>query len=242
MPGGFLPNLKKDFGAAVRAHRLRLGYSQGRLAERAGLHRTYVTDVERGARNISLESMARLARALEMSISSLFVKPEPSASSSRATPAHARILLVEDDPNQVAVTLRAFRHARLINPIEVVSNGAAALDCLFGEGAFARQRKHHGPVVVLLDIGLPKMNGLEVLRRLRSDIRTRGVRIVMLTQPLQEGDVRAALRLGADAFLPKPLDFQAFSSVTPQLNFSWTLLRGPKGPPHRRNRRTVRQP
>jgi two-component system response regulator len=172
-----------------------------------------------------------------MSISSLFVTPESVASSGRTESSQLQILLVEHDPSEVAATLAAFREARLINQIEVVRTGTAALDFLFCEGAFARRRKHHGPIIVLLDIGLPKMNGLEVLTRLRSDVRTRGIRIIVLTHRPQDGEVRAALRLGADAFLLKPINFQAFSSVTPQLNFSWTLLHGPSGLARRRSRR-----
>lgn len=121
MGSGSMVEVRKAFGAAVRAHRLRLGFSQERLAEQASLHRTYVADVERGARNLSLESISRLARALEVSISSLFMTRERSAT-----------------------------------------------------------------------------------------------------------EARLALTLGADASLVKPLDFHAFSSIAPKLDFSWTLLHAPK--------------
>src|SRR5581483_9042991 len=122
MRGAFGGNLKQHFGASVRARRLRLGLSQETLAERAQLHRTYVTDVERGARNISLESISRLARALELPISSLFTESRSyrnTHGSGEPTP-HVDILLVEDDPSDIELTLAAFSTAKLSNRIEVV--------------------------------------------------------------------------------------------------------------------------
>src|SRR5258706_1486379 len=144
-------NVRKEFGAAVRAHRRRLGLSQESLAERARLHRTYVTDVERGARNISLESISRLAGALELSISSLFLAAHSSGGegmeSSTAASGHVGILLVEDDPADIELTLAAFRTARLSNHVEVVRDGAAALDFLHRQGAYAHRKPEHDPVV-----------------------------------------------------------------------------------------------
>lgn len=228
-------NVRKEFGAAVRAYRQQLGLSQETLAERAELHRTYITDVERGARNISLESISRLARALDLSISSLFPPPASSRGNSEKTPATAAetvdILLVEDDPKDVELTLRAFKEARLSNRVEVVSDGQAALDFLFGEAAFAggRQPSRRG-LVVLLDLHLPKLHGLEVLRRIRTAPQTSSLRVVVLTSSQDNADVAAALRLGAAAYIVKPLDFQSFSSITPKLNFSWTLLNPERTP------------
>src|SRR5690348_13551769 len=122
-------HVKKAFGATVRAHRLRLGFSQERLAERAALHRTYVTDVERGARNLSLESISRLAQALDLSISSLFVPPDRMEDSRGQK--GSEILLVEDDAKEIELTIAAFGEARLANRVIVVRDGAAALDFLF---------------------------------------------------------------------------------------------------------------
>src|SRR5258707_15007713 len=102
-------DVKRQFGAAIRAHRLRLGMSQEALAERAELHRTYITDVERGVRNLSLESISKLARALDLSIGSLFAPAEDVPH--RAVPRlkkSVNLLLVEDDPKDVELTLRAF--------------------------------------------------------------------------------------------------------------------------------------
>jgi CheY-like chemotaxis protein/DNA-binding XRE family transcriptional regulator len=221
-------NVRKEFGATVRAHRLRLGLSQETLAERARLHRTYVTDVERGARNISLESISRLAHALDLSISSLFPPARSSSGEGTGGPSASRrnvdILLVEDDPADIELTLAAFSTARLSNHIEVVRDGAAALDFLFRRGVYAQRRQERDPLVVLLDLHLPKVHGLEVLQRLRADERTRTLRVVVLSNSSQDADVHQALRLGAQAYIVKPLDFQALSSVTPQLDCSWALL------------------
>lgn len=215
-------NVKKEFGAAVRAFRKRLGISQEALAERAELHRTYVTDVERGARNLSLESISRLARALNLSISSLFSPPRPGAAR-RARPA-LDILLVEDDERDVELALEAFALAGLSNPVQVVRDGAAALDFLFGRGAFADRRRAAPPLIVLLDLHLPKLHGLEVLSRIRKSARTRSLHVVVLTTSRESADVHEALRLGAAAYIVKPLSFKSLSSVTPQLNFGWALL------------------
>lgn len=221
-------NVKKEFGAAVRAHRLRLGFSQEALAERAELHRTYVTDVERGARNISLHSISRLAGALELSISSLFSADSTENDQTRARidagTTNVDILLVEDDPADVELTLTAFRNARLSNRIEVVRDGAKAVDFLLQKGSYANRRHSRGPLVVLLDLHLPKMDGLEVLQRLRGENLTRKLSVVILTSSRRDADVRHAMRLGAQAYVVKPLDFKSLSAVTPQLNFSWALL------------------
>lgn len=221
-------NVKKEFGAAVRTYRLRLGISQETLAERAELHRTYITDVERGARNISLESISRLARALDLSVSSLFSAPGSArlgrVKSRGAQAETVDILLVEDDPKDIELTIEAFGAARLSNRMDVVQDGEAALDFLFREGQYAPRKPAEGPLVVLLDLHLPKVHGLEVLRRLRADERTRTLQVVVLTTSRNDTDLREALRLGAAAYIVKPLDFQTFSSITPQLNLSWTLL------------------
>jgi CheY-like chemotaxis protein/DNA-binding XRE family transcriptional regulator len=220
-------NVKKEFGAAVRAHRLRLGFSQETLAERAQLHRTYVTDVERGARNISLDSISRLAGALDLSISSLF---SAAASGEKTEPLpqggeqNVDILLVEDDPADIELALSAFKTARLSNRIEVVQDGSEALDFLLQKGRYASRKLSKGPLVVLLDLHLPKMHGLEVLQRLRGENLTRTISVVILTNSRQDADVRQALRLGAQAYVVKPLNFRSLSLVTPQLNFSWALL------------------
>jgi CheY-like chemotaxis protein len=222
-----MANVKKEFGAAVRAYRLRLGISQETLAERVQLHRTYITDVERGAHNISLESISRLARALDLSVSSLFSSSRSARPGSHNSDAvrteNVEILLVEDDPRDIELTVKAFTRARLSNRIEIVHDGTAAMDFLFRKGAY-EQRTPGGPMLVLLDLHLPKVHGLEVLQRVRANEQTRSLQVVVLTVSRNDADLREALRLGAAAYIVKPLDFQTFSSITPQLKLSWSLL------------------
>jgi CheY-like chemotaxis protein/DNA-binding XRE family transcriptional regulator len=220
-------DVKKDFGAAIREHRRRLGMSQEALAERAELHRTYITDVERGARNLSLESISKLARALEISLGALFTSMCPRSGEGYSGPSAsaqaAHLLLVEDDPKDVELAIGAFQRAKLANPLDVARDGAEALDLLFARGAYER-RQVPVPSIVLLDIGLPKVPGMEVLRRIKSDERTRRIHVVMLTGSRSDDLLQEALQLGADAYIVKPVDFVSLSAVTPQLNFYWTLL------------------
>jgi two-component system, response regulator len=134
------------------------------------------------------------------------------------------ILLVEDDPKDVEFTLVAFKAARLANRVEVVRDGAAALDILLGAAGRRKARQRPLPQVVLLDLQLPKVHGLEVLRRLRAESSLERLPIVVLTASRSDRDLREAMRLGASAYLLKPVDFHRFASITPKLSFRWALL------------------
>src|SRR3954467_14114475 len=116
-----IPDIKSRFGTAVRSRRKRLGFSQEELAGRAGLHRTYIADIERGARNLSLANIEKLAKALDSSIPILFT--EVAVTPNGATNGHGDILLVEDDPSDREITLRAFRTACLSNRVQVAHDG-----------------------------------------------------------------------------------------------------------------------
>ena len=214
-------DVKSLLGAEVKRRRSRLGISQEELGERAALHRTYVSDVEAGKRNLSLESLDRLARALDSSLSSVFdaIETRSGSANSRAKKGVntvADILLVEDNPRDVELTLAGFRRAKLANPIRVARDGAQALELIF-----ARQVL---PDIILLDLQLPRVSGLEVLRRLKSHERTRGIPVIILTVSRKTEDFRAARQLGADSYIVKPLEFENFSQVAPRLDFSWSLL------------------
>ncbi|HWF20177.1 MAG TPA: response regulator [Verrucomicrobiae bacterium] len=218
---------KKEFGAAVKSERIRLGLSQETLAERADLHRTYITDIERGARNLSLETIYKIAAALGVSIGSLFARSDnrpPMDLSGSGSGSLVDVLLVEDDPHDVELTLEAFRQAGMTNRIHVVREGAAALDFIFCRRAYANRRIETNPKVILLDLNLPKVNGLEVLRQVKADDRTRYVQVVVLTMSRQDEHVRTAMALGAAAYIVKPVDFDNFSKVTPKLSLHWALL------------------
>lgn len=138
------------------------------------------------------------------------------------------ILLVEDNPNDVELTMRALKKAKLANPIFVVSDGAEALDFLFRTGAYAG-RPPHTPKVVLLDLKLPKVDGLEVLRRIKGDERTRVIPVVVLTSSREESDVVESYRLGVNSYIVKPVDFEKFVAAVENLSVYWLLL---NEPPH----------
>ena len=192
------PDEKKLFGSSIKARRSRLGLSQEQLAERADLHRTYISDVERGARNISLQSITKLAAALEVSVSALF--PQTGPLTERTGPDNdseaVDILLVEDNADDVVLTLQAFKMARLTNRIQVATDGAAALDYIFCRGQFARRNPDAGPQMILLDLNLPKVSGLEVLRRLKTNPRTKPIPVVVLTASQNSEDIVECRRLG----------------------------------------------
>lgn len=223
-------DLKRLFGTAIKSKRSELGISQEELADRAGLHRTYVSDVERGARNLSLESIEKLAHALELSISGLFQRAKDGGSGAHPV----EVLLVEDEPLDVELTLRAFKRARFNNPVHVVSDGEEALEFLNATGAFQHRRELPLPGVILLDLNLPKLNGIDLLRHLKSDRRTEKIPVVVLTVSQQDRDIAECRRLGVETYLVKPVDFQNFSEVTPHLQLDWSLVRSGSEEPVRK--------
>lgn len=222
-------DLKHLFGSSVKSWRSRLGISQEELAGRAGLHRTYVSDIERGARNVSLESIDKLARAMKIPVATLFSqsdKPNPAGVSDQVVD----LLLVEDNAQDEELTLQALEEAKITNPIHVVRDGADALHFLFCTGPYAHRRSADRPQVILLDLGLPKISGLEVLRRIKSDTRTRSIPVVVLTASRHDRDVvLASKQLGTEAYIMKPVGFQNLSEVTPQLSLHWALLKPGNG-------------
>src|SRR6202453_5159672 len=134
------------------------------------------------------------------------------------------ILLVEDNPHDVELTLRAFRKSKGLNEIVVVRDGVEALDYLFTTGAFAGRDPNASPEVVLLDLKLPKVDGLEVLRRMRADERTRRTPVVVLTSSGEQKDILSSYDLGANSFVRKPVDFTEFLEAARQLGFYWLEL------------------
>ena len=223
-------NIIKEFGTAIRHRRSDLGISQEELAERADLHRTYVSDVERGARNISLQSIAKLAGALTISIASLF--PE-AVTIGQAGPCKSggperslvEVLLVEDDPADVELTLCAFDNARFTNRTHVVRDGAQALDYIFCRGEFACRPMKANPQLILLDLNLPKVNGLEVLRQIKADKRTRLIPVAILTASQDIREIAECRRLGAEQYIAKPVNLQRLSLITAQFKLEWALLK-----------------
>lgn len=136
------------------------------------------------------------------------------------------VLLVEDNPRDAELTLRALKKRKLANQFIHVKDGQEALDYLFCEGPFAG-RPNNMPRVVLLDLKLPKVDGVDVLRRIRVDERTRALPVVMLTSSREERDVIEAYNLGVNSFIVKPVDFESFSDAVEHLGFYWLLLNQP---------------
>jgi two-component system response regulator len=141
------------------------------------------------------------------------------------------ILLVEDNPDDEILTLRALRRANVGNDIVVVRDGVEALDYLFGTGGHAGRDTRELPHVMLLDLKLPRIDGLEVLRRVRADDRTRVLPVVILPSSIEERDRIEGYRLGANSYVQKPVDFTEFVEAVRQLGLYWLLLNQP--PPAR---------
>ena len=134
------------------------------------------------------------------------------------------ILLVEDNPNDVELALHALKKHNLTNKIEVVRDGAEALEFLFCEGAYSHRSIDDMPKVVLLDLKLPKVDGLQVLERLKADERTQNIPIVMLTSSAQDIDINRGYELGVNSYIVKPVDFEQFSEAVRKLGQYWLLL------------------
>ncbi|HTK73725.1 MAG TPA: response regulator [Gemmataceae bacterium] len=134
------------------------------------------------------------------------------------------ILLVEDSPDDVALTLRAFRKNRIVNEVVIARDGVEALDYLFGTGTYSGRDPTAVPAIVLLDLKLPRIDGLEVLRRLRADPRTQLLRVIVLTSSKEETDVVRSYTHGANSYIRKPVDFDSFMAAVGQLGLYWLLL------------------
>ncbi len=134
------------------------------------------------------------------------------------------ILIVEDNPNDVELTLHALKQHHIANRLEVLRDGAEALDFLFGTGAYAGRDTSHRPRVILLDLKQPKVSGLEVLERVKRDPQLRSIPVVVLTSSREESDVIRSYHLGVNSYIVNPVDFEQFSDAVGQLGFYWLLL------------------
>jgi two-component system response regulator len=137
------------------------------------------------------------------------------------------VLLVEDSPQDLELTLRAFKKANLTNRVEVARDGAEAIEFLFCEGAHAGRKIEDGPKVVLLDLKLPKVDGMEVLRRMKSDPRTSSIPVVVLTSSQEQKDVVESYHLGVNSYIVKPVNFERFATAVQELGYYWLLLNQP---------------
>ena len=137
------------------------------------------------------------------------------------------ILLVEDNPADVELTLRALKRYNLANKVYVVKDGVEALEYIFAKGAYAQRNIENAPKVVLLDLKLPKVNGLEVLRKIKADKRTKVIPVVVLTSSAEERDIVESYKLGVNSYIVKPVDFDKFLDAVQELGFYWVLLNKP---------------
>jgi CheY-like chemotaxis protein len=137
------------------------------------------------------------------------------------------ILLVEDNPSDVQLTLHALDRNKLANQIHVVRDGAEALEFIFSTGRYADRTAQRNPRVVLLDLKLPLVDGMEVLRQMKEDPRTRSIPVVVLTSSREERDIVESYQLGVNSYIVKPVDFEQFTESVRQLGFYWALLNEP---------------
>lgn len=137
------------------------------------------------------------------------------------------ILLVEDNPSDEELTLRALQKNHIMNEVVVTRDGVAALEYLFGEGQHDGRDTRVQPDVILLDLKLPRLGGLEVLKRMRADARTQNVPVVVLTSSSQDEDIVASYSLGANSYIRKPVRFEEFSQAVSQLGVYWLLINQP---------------
>jgi CheY-like chemotaxis protein len=134
------------------------------------------------------------------------------------------ILLVEDNPADVELTLRALKKNNIANKVQIAEDGEVALDFLFGRGQFSSRNTDNKPKVVLLDLKLPKVDGLEVLRNLKSNPKTQTIPVVVLTTSKQESDIIESYRLGVNSYIVKPVDFEKFVESVRDLGLYWLLI------------------
>jgi two-component system response regulator len=167
----------------------------------------------------------KLAQALELSVPALFALTGPNNHTGQLL----EILLVEDNPRDVELTRHAFEKAGITNPIRVARDGVEALDIIFGKGRYAAPAGLGRPQIVLLDLNLPKKSGLDVLRQIKTNVRTRHIPVIILTASSQDRDIKECRRLGVVSYIIKPVRFQDFSEMTTRLSLGWALVRPPDG-------------
>jgi CheY-like chemotaxis protein len=136
----------------------------------------------------------------------------------------AEILFIEDSPTDIELTLRSFKQYGVTNKIRVITDGAEALDFIFCRGQHSGRDIKSLPKIVLLDLKLPKVDGFEILRRMKSDDRTKSVPVVILTASKEARDIAESRKLGADSYMVKPIDFESFTAVVQELRLYWIMM------------------
>ena len=223
--------LKSLFASAVRQRRHELGVTQEELAWRAGLHRTYLANVESGTRNLSLQSIGKLARGLDLSLTGLFERMEKSSKATASDGDYSLlakpvdILLIDHSSASIEATLKAFQEAKFVNHVHVVHDAATVLDFLLSPRRGRASPTVVRPHLILLDLALPKGAGIKLLQRIRSDPRTGNIPIIALMTVRRDKEIEECQRLGVDEFILQPLSFRSLSEITPRLKLNWALLK-----------------
>ena len=137
------------------------------------------------------------------------------------------ILLVEDNPTDAELAVRALKKKNLANSLVWVKDGAEALDFIFATGAYSHREVRNGPKVILLDLRLPKVDGMEVLRRIKADTRTHTIPVVVLTSSKEDRDVAESYQLGVNSYISKPVEFEEFAKIVAELGMYWLLVNRP---------------
>lgn len=139
------------------------------------------------------------------------------------------ILLIEDNPNDAELTIRSFKKNNITNNVLHLKDGSAALEFLFGSGQFEGRNLDNRPKLILLDLKMPKVDGIEVLQKIKANDSTKTIPVVVLTSSNQDPDIEKCYELGANSYIVKPVDFDAFQKVVTQLGLYWMLLNQPPG-------------
>jgi CheY-like chemotaxis protein/DNA-binding XRE family transcriptional regulator len=225
-------DLQRRLGLAVCISRQHLGLTQEELAWRANLNRSYVADIERGARNVTLRTLATLAAALELTVENLIANTSnplgaPAALGAEGiSPGGGEILLVEDTATDAALVVRAFKRSKLTNRVNLVRDAEGGLAYLLGTGRYAKHRPSL-PSLILLDVNLPRMSGLEFLQRIKADEHLRSIPVVVLTVSRNDHIVFECAKLSVADYLVKPLEIESLVRLMPRLNLQLTIGAGP---------------
>jgi two-component system, response regulator len=142
-------------------------------------------------------------------------------------PHEVEILLVEDNPHEAELTIRSLKKSNLANKLKLIDDGADALDFIFLRGAYADATASFSPKLVLLDLKLPRVDGLEILRQMKADDRTKGIPVVILTSSKEERDIIESYKLGVNSYIVKPVNFESFTKSVSELGMYWLLLNQP---------------
>lgn len=137
------------------------------------------------------------------------------------------VLLVEDNPQDAELTVRAFKKSNLANNIITIDDGEEAVDFIFCRRKYANRDFIHNPKIILLDVKLPKINGLEILKKIKEDERTKSIPVVIVTSSMEDPDIKTAYELGANSYVVKPVDFESFAEAINKLGLYWLLINKP---------------